>query len=87
MSTTSRRQAAVWISASALLLVLVGAMQFRWIRQVNHSQRLLATESLEGVIADLETKVWALLAAFRSKAGLELASRPDYYSSQFVSSV
>lgn len=83
MSSTSRRQVAVWISASALLLVLVGAMQFRWMRQVNHSQRLLATESLEesleGVIADLETRAWALLAAFRSNAGLELASRPDYY--------
>lgn len=83
MSATSRRQLALWISASALLLVLVGAMQFRWIRQVNHSQRVLATdsleESLEGVIADLETKVWALLAAFRSNAGLDLASRPDYY--------
>ena len=83
MSATSRRHLALWISASTLLLVLVGAMQFRWIRQVNHSQRVLATESLEesleGVIADLETKVWALLAAFRSNAGLDLASRPDYY--------
>ncbi len=83
MRATSRRQVAVWISASALLLALVGAMQFRWIRQVNQSQRLLATESLEesleGVVADLETRVWALLAAFRSNAGLELASRPDYY--------
>lgn len=87
MSATSRRQLAVWISASALLLVLVGAMQFRWIRQVNHSQRVLATESLEespeGVIADLETKVWALPAAFRSNAGLELASRPDYYKQTY----
>ena len=83
MSATSRRQVAVWLSASAFLLVLVGAMQFRWVSQVSHTQQSLATESLdeslEGVIMDLETKVWALLAAFRSNAGLDLASRADYY--------
>ncbi|MYC65090.1 MAG: HAMP domain-containing histidine kinase [Acidobacteriia bacterium] len=78
-----RGRTAVFIGTSCALLILAGAMQLRWMSQVNQSQRLAAQRSLDrslrNVVDDLEFQVMLLLGSLGPDADSELDAPIEYY--------
>lgn len=84
-----RGSIAFWILTSCLLLVLAVALQLRWMRDSNESQRLWVQHSLAKsmslAVEDLEYKVWLLLGLFRPDPASELVTPVNHYIQQLYS--
>ena len=78
-----RRQIAIWIGASCVLLALTGTLQFLWIGNVADSQERLERSSLNGsmnlVTADLRSKLRLLLTTFKATVDLDQERRLEQY--------
>ena len=84
-----RKQLALWISASSVLLIFTGTMLFTWIGKVSESQRLQTANSLHGsvqsTIEDLRLKTWLLLMTFKADADLDRSLRLEHYQQRYNS--
>ena len=84
-----RKQMAIWIGGSCLLLALTGTMQFVWIGHVGDAQQHLARdaliESITLVRHDFRNKLWLLLTTFKADADLDREHRMEYYLQRYYS--
>ena len=84
-----RGRAAFFVGTSCALLILAGAMQLRWMSQVNQSQLLAAqkslNESLRYVVEDLEFQVSLMLGSFGPDTDSELDARVEHYRQRLFS--
>ena len=84
-----RKQLALWIGASALLLIFTGTMLFTWIRQVSESHHrqtaISLSSSVRPTIEDLRLKVWLLLMMFKADADVDRSRRVENYQQRYNS--
>ena len=84
-----RKQVAVWIGASFLLLAFIGTTQIAWIRQVSDSQRHLVQESLRESLKlgldEFRFKAWLLMAIFEPDANPGQDRRAENYMQRYHS--
>ena len=80
----NRKRIAIWAGAGCLLLVSLGYLQFRWIGQVNESQRLVArnalNRSLRLFLDKLRYETGLFLTTFRWDIDLDRPSRLAVYT-------
>lgn len=84
-----RKQLALWIGASSVLLIFTGTMLFTWIGQVSESQRrqtaISLNSSVRPTIEDLRLKTWLLLMMFKADADLDRSRRLEHYQQRYNS--